>query len=72
MCHGGFFFFYIRRISYITVPCVNDRRADFRMVYVELCTCIMTLGSEHFLRTLAISENTNRFSLRDKNARSAK
>jgi len=41
----------------------NDslHKADFRVIRVELCTCLMML-SEHFLRTLAILESNNRFS----------
>jgi len=42
------------------------RKADFRVIRVELCTCLMMLVSEHFLRTLATLENNNRFSMRNK------
>jgi len=41
-------------------------KVNFRVIRVELCTCLMMLVSEHFLRMLAILESNNRFSMRNK------
>jgi len=42
------------------------RKANFRVIRVELYICLMMLVGEHFLRTLAILESNNRFSMRNK------
>lgn len=52
-----FFFFRTRHISL--------RKKLIFMLHAKLCTCVMALVSERFLRTFAILETANRFSLRE-------